>query len=101
MRDFIKVLIMVLAFILLLVTIITEVDAHFHLSDMGMLLTVMATVTVVPAAAKPVYIWMIAEKEEDAETRAELRQKRTSKVLAVSIVVAVLLAVRAGMNLFL
>ena len=99
MSDFWKVLIMVLAFLLLLVTIVTEIEANYQISDFAFLLIVMGTVTVVPAVAKFVYTWMIGENVGEEEREA-VKQKRGNIVLSVSGILALVFIVRLCMNIF-
>ncbi len=99
MSDFWKVLIMVLAFLLLLVTIVTEIEANHQISDLGFLLIIMGTVSIVPAVAKYVYTWMIGENVSEEE-RDAVKQKRSNIVLSVSGVLALVFIVRLCMNIF-
>lgn len=74
-------------------------QSYFKLSDFGILLVVMATVTVVPGISRPIYIWMTAEKENEENQKA-LRNKRTSMILMISVIIIVFTAIHAGINFF-
>ncbi|HHY52184.1 MAG TPA: hypothetical protein GX499_02945 [Clostridiales bacterium] len=58
----------------------------------------MILVTLVPAIARPIYIWMNAE-QEDEEEQALLRKRRTTKVMTVALAVVVIVVAWEGMKL--
>ena len=80
--DFKTALIMILSFILLMATILGEVETHFNLSDFGILLVTVVAVSVIPAIGGVVFTWMNAENEPE-EVQAELSVKRTRLVLII------------------
>jgi len=99
MKKFRQLILMVLALILVLITIITVVEKYFTVTDFGLLIIVMVAVSVIPALARPVYIWMTAENEPE-ETREELCSKRSAKVLIISLIVIVPMAIFTALNIF-
>ena len=98
--DFVTALMMVLSFLLFLITLVTEIKAHFVLSDMAQLLLVMAVVSVVPALGRFLYIWMIAEKVENEDVRNALRAKRTGIALKAALAVILVFGGRLLLRLF-
>ena len=91
MTDFKKLAVMILAFVLLLLVVVTEVNEHFELSDFGMLIMVMAFVTVVPALGGQLFSWMNADNE-DASVRKAVAEQRTKISMTVGIVLIIVLA---------
>lgn len=99
MKDFWKVLIMVLSFLLLLITIVSEIEANYQISNFAFLLIIMITVTFVPAVAKYAYTWMMGE-DFDEEEREIVKRKRSNIILCISGTLAIILVVRLCMNIF-
>lgn len=97
--NLITVLFMVLSFLLFLVTLVVEIQSHVTLSDMGLLILVMVTVSVVPALGRFAYVWMTAENEENGQKREALRAERTSRVFKIAAAAVILMAVRLAMHL--
>ena len=99
MKDFWKVLIMVLSFLILLITIVSEIEANYQISNFAFLLIIMITVTIVPVVAKYAYTWMMGE-DFDEEEREIVKRKRSNMILCISGILAIILVVRLCMNIF-
>lgn len=98
--DLFLLLLMVLSFMLFLIALVTELKAWFVLSDMTLMIIVMVTVSVIPALGKLFYSWMMAEKEEDAQTRNLLRTRRTRGFIVGAVFLIVALSTRLGFLYF-
>lgn len=89
--------VMILSFLLFMITLINGLQKFFVLKQVSLVIIVMAAVAIVPALARPVYLWMTAENEEDASTREVLEKKRTGIMFVAAFVTALVLA---ALNLF-
>ena len=84
--DFKTALIMILCFFLLLMTILGEVESYLNLSDFGVLIVAVVSVSVIPAIGGAVFTWLNAEKEPEEE-RETLIPKRKRIVLSICAVI--------------